>query len=334
MPRTADRRRLLAAGIALATATALAGCAGDTERPSGDRGPADESWSYTDDLGQSVELDRVPTRIAAYGDQGAALWNFGITPVALFHYLDPADDPTFEDLDLSETEVIGTAYGEINLERLAALQPDLIVTTTYAGDTPEKMYGFKDKAQLAKVRAIAPVVGVEQSGSALDVVRKNADLAASLGVDTGAGSEVAADRRRFEAAAAELTEAASRGRTVLPMYAEDASLYALIPADDPMMSYFSSLGVRFEDTGAGDDYYWETLSWENAATYDPDVVLNSQRGSFSTEQLQEQPVFGRLAAVAAGQVHPWKFRSMDYPSLASYMTELSGWLRADANVAP
>ena len=335
MPRTADRRRLLAAGLTLAAAAAFAGCGADTAPEPAGSDPSDHaSWSHTDDLGQTVELDHVPTRIAAYGDEGAALWNFGITPVALFHYMDPAEDPTFEDLDLSETEVIGTTYGEINLEQLAALQPDLVVTTTYAGDTPEEMYGFKDEAQLAKVRAIAPVVGVEQSGSALDVVRKNADLAASLGVDTGAGSDVAEDRRRFEKAAAELTEAASRGRTVLPMYAEDAGLYALIPDDDPMMRYFRSLGVRFEDTGTGDDYYWETLSWENAGKYDPDVVLNSQRGSLSTEQLREQPVFGRLAAVAAGQVHPWKFKSMDYPSLASYMTELAGWLSTDANVAP
>lgn len=325
MPRLRDLTGL----AALLLAATLAGCGGDgtaatDSGPAPDRGP----WTYTDDLGQTVELDETPVRIAAYGDEAAALWNFGITPVALFHYLDPADDPTFEDLDLSETQVIGTQYGEINLEQLAAAQPDLIVTTTYDGDTPDEMYGFKDKAQLAKVKAIAPVIGVEQAGSALDVIEANEELAASLGVDTGDGSRIADDRAAFEQASQELTDAAAGGRTVLPVYAEDSGLYVVIPQDDPAMHYFQDLGVQFEQTGGEDDYYWEILSWENADTYDPDLVLNSQRGSYSTEQLQDQPVFGSLAAVRDGDVQPWKFKSMDYPSLTSYMRELAGWLSA------
>lgn len=326
------RKALLATALVLA----LAGCGSDGDdtatestAPSAPSGP----WTWTDDLGQEVELDEAPTRIAAYGDAGAALWNFGVTPVALFHYMDPADDPTFEDLDLSETDVIGTAYGELNLEELAAAAPDLIVTTSYDGDTPESMYGFKDEAQLAKVKEIAPVVAIEQSGTALDVIATNESLVEALGVETGEGSDVAADRAEFEDASAALTEAAGLGRTVLPMYAEDSGLYALIPADDPAMAYFATLGVQFEETGGKDDYYWEILSWENADRYDPDIVLNSQRGSYSTEQLEEQPVFGSLPAVEAGQVHEWKFKSMDYPSLTSYMTELTDWLTNDADVA-
>ncbi len=318
--------------IAGALVLALAGCGSD-DQPTAEPEAASGPWSWTDDLGQTIELDETPTRIAAYGDAGAALWNFGVTPVALFHYMDPADDPTFEDLDLEDTDVIGTAYGEINLEELAAAEPDLIVTTSYAGDTPESMYGFKDEAQLEKVRAIAPVVAVEQSGTALDVIATNEDLVSSLGVDTGAGSDVAEDKGEFEDASAALTEAAGLGRTVLPMYAEDSGLYALIPADDPAMAYFADLGVQFEETGAKDYYYWEILSWENADRHDPDIVLNSQRGSYSTEQLEDQPVFGSLAAVEAGQVHPWKFKSMDYPSLTAYMTELTDWLTTGADVA-
>ncbi|MBI2243286.1 MAG: ABC transporter substrate-binding protein [Nocardioides sp.] len=195
------------------------------------------------------------------------------------------------------------------------------------------MYGFKDEAQLAKIREIAPVVGIEQSGTALDVIETNEDLATALGVDTGEGSDVAADRAAFEEASAALTDAAAGGRTVLPMYAEDAGLYVVIPQDDPAMAYYQQLGVRLEKTGTKGDYYWEILSWENADKYEPDLVLNSQRGSFTTEQLADQPVFGKLAAVEAGQVHPWKFKSMDYPSLTAYMGELTDWLRTDEDVA-
>ena len=127
--------------------------------------------------------------------------NFGITPVALFHYMAPEQDSTFEDLDLSDVEVVGSAYGEISLEALAATRPELIVTTLYDGDTPDSMYGFKDEAQLARIKAIAPVVGVLQTGSALDVIKTNEELAASLGVDVEGGT-VAEDRAAFEKASA------------------------------------------------------------------------------------------------------------------------------------
>jgi iron complex transport system substrate-binding protein len=136
----------------------------ETTGVAADAGP----WEFTDDLGQTVELPERPTRIAAYGDEAAALMNFGVTPVALWHYTDPGEDSTFESLDLGDTEVVGTVYGEINLEKLAAAAPDLIVTTTYDGDTPDSMYGFKDEAQLARIREIAPVIGVEQAGTALE----------------------------------------------------------------------------------------------------------------------------------------------------------------------
>ena len=95
-------------------------------RPSGGARPPERGpWTWTDDLGQEVSLDATPTRIAAYGDAAAALLNFGITPVALFHYMDPEQDSTFEDLDLSDVEIVGSAYGEISLEALAATRPEL-----------------------------------------------------------------------------------------------------------------------------------------------------------------------------------------------------------------
>ncbi len=132
------------------------------------------------------------------------------------------------------------------------------------GDTPESMYGFKDEAQLAKMKAIAPVVGVMQAGSALDVIRTNEKLA----------------------------EAAGSGLTVLPGY--------------------------------GEDYYWEVLSW--------DIVHYSVRDSFTPEPLMEQPVFARLEAAQAGQLHPWKLKSMDYEAQTSYLGELAGWLASDQKV--
>ncbi|WP_036509012.1 ABC transporter substrate-binding protein [Nocardioides sp. URHA0020] len=336
MRRTPDptRRRLLAGALAVATALVLAGCGSEGSDSSAAQDGTTASagpWSYTDDLGQKVELDRTPVRIAAYGDAAAALWHFGVTPVAIFTWMDPAEDDMFDGLDLSETEVVGSTYGEISIEELAAAKPDIIVATSYTGDTADEMYGFKDKAQLKKIKAIAPVVAVAQVGSMKDVIETNERLAASLGVDTGDGSRVAKDRAAFEAASAELTTAAKSGLSVVPMYADGDGLYLAKAPDDPALKYYQDIGVSFTEIG-GKDYYWEILSWENADRYEGDILLNATRNSYSTKQLGEQPTFARLKAYQAGQVHPWLSTSMDYPSQTKYMKELAGWLSTDRDV--
>lgn len=327
------RLRNLLLVVVLACSLAACGSDGDTasEAPDASTAPSAGPWSWTDDLGQTVELDATPTRIAAYGDAAAALWHFGVTPVAIFTWMDPAKDVMFDGLDLSETQVVGSTYGEINLEQLAAAQPDLIVATSYDGDTPDEMYGFKDKAQLAKIKKIAPVVAVAQVGSMKDVLATNEELVSTLGVDTGADSQVGQDRAAFEQASDDLADAAESGLTVVPIYADSDGLYVAKAPDDPQLKYYQDLGVDFTKIG-GKDYYWEILSWENADRYDPDVFLNATRNSYSTEQLGEQPTFARLAAYQEDQIHPWASVSMDYPSQTAYMEELAGWLRSDRDI--
>ena len=330
-----SRRHFLRGSLATASVAALGGLVSacgdaDSAAPAVGSSPDAGPWTWTDDLDQETSLARTPTRIAAYGDAAAALINFGVTPVALFHYTAPENDSTFEDLDVSDIEVVGTSYGEIDLEQLAATRPELIVTTLYEGDTPDAMYGFKDEAQLAKVKKIAPVVGVLQSGSALDVITKNEALVVSLGVDVDSGG-VAADRAAFEAASAALTAAAGSGLTVLPVYGEDANFYVAKAPDDPALRYYAELGLGFVPV-EGEDYYWEVLSWENADKYQPDIVLYSVRDSFTPEQLMDQPVFARLEAAEAGQLHPWKFKSMDYKAQTSYLHELAEWASSDEKV--
>jgi iron complex transport system substrate-binding protein len=332
MSHTSDRgrRRLLRGAVTTATALSLgllAACGSDQPAAStgAEETEASGPWSYTDDLGKTIELDEEPTRIAAYGDAAAALMGFGVEPVALYHYMDPSQDSTFDDIDLSHVEVIGTSYGEINVEQLAAADPDLIVTVHYDESAPEPLYGFKDVAQQEQIEKIAPIATVLQTGTALDVIESNERLVEALGVHVE-GGQVAEDRATFEQAAESLTEAASSGVSVLPLYGEDANVYFAIADDDPGLSYYESLGVSFMDVGGKDDYYWETVSWENADKYDADLLLYSVRDSYTPEQLLDQPTFARLKAAQADQMHPWKFKSMDYASQASYMNELAGVL--------
>jgi iron complex transport system substrate-binding protein len=331
-PRRPRRTRCSALVLGLALATlGLGACGGDDAGQGGQGASASTGaaaaagWSFTDDSGRTTTLDRVPTRIAGYGDEVAALWNLGIEPVAVFGFQPMAEDGQFDGKDLSGVAEVGTTYGEINIEALAAADPDIIVVTSYPGED-DLIYGFADSSQQAAVEAIAPIVAIRQEGSALDVAERNAELAASLGVDLD-GPEVAAARADFEAARAELTEAGEKGLRVLVLAAYPTDgLYLAKAPDDPALSFYQSLGVDFAPVG-GDGYYWQQLGWENAGMYPVDVVLYSPR-AMGIEGLMAQPSFAVLPAAVAGQVHPWETVSMDHASLAAAARNLAAWLDA------
>lgn len=326
-------RRLVGGLMALGTAVAVTGCG--TEAGEDAAAPA-EGWEFTDDRGVTVTLDEAPDRVAGLNDVVSSLWNYGVAPVATFGQTSAADDVAFDGKDLSDVALVGTTYGEIDLEALAAADPDLVVASAYptargADIDPDGLpYGFQDEAQVEQVEQIAPVVVVAWAGSAADVVERTAELAVAVGADEDA---VADQRAEFDAAAAALTEAASSGVTVLPVaaYAGEGFYMAKAP-DDPSLQLYADLGVQFLDPG-GEDFYWQTAGWESITDYRSDVLLYSLRGAMSPEEMATQPTYGLLPAVQAGQVHPWEYIGMDYPAQAAYMERLAGWLADSQRVA-
>ena len=326
-------RRLLGGLLALAVA-GVSACSSD----GGDAtAAAGEGWSFTDDLGNTVELDGAPERIAAINDVASSLWNYGVAPVATFGQTSTAEDVAFEGRDLSDVEILGESYGDIDLEQLAAAAPDVIVTTVYPTDSEgtldesEPLYGFESMEQQEQIGRIAPIIAVAWSGSASDVIERTAELAEALGADMGS-EEVRAARADFEAASTALGEAAADGLTVLPVAAyADEGFYMAKAQDEPSLRMYSELGVRFVDPG-GSEYYWQTAGWEDVPQYPSDIILYSLRGALTPEQMAEQPTYGLLPAARAGQVHPWKYIGMDYAAQAAYMDELAGWLGESQDV--
>ena len=328
-------RRLLGGLLALAVA-GVSACSSD----GGDAtAAAGEGWSFTDDLGNTVELDGAPERIAAINDVASSLWNYGVAPVATFGQTSTAEDVAFEGRDLSDVEILGESYGDIDLEQLAAAAPDVIVTTVYPTDSEgtldesEPLYGFESMEQQEQIGRIAPIIAVAWSGSASDVIERTAELAEALGADMES-EEVRAARADFEAASTALGEAAADGLTVLPVAAyADEGFYMAKAQDEPSLRMYSELGVRFVDPG-GSEYYWRTAGWEDVPQYPSDIILYSMRGAMTPEQMAEQPTYELLPAAQAGQVHPWKYIGMDYTAQAAYMEELAGWLSASRDVTP
>jgi iron complex transport system substrate-binding protein len=306
---------------------AAAGCSGDTAGPAA--AAEGGGWTFTDDLGTTVELDATPARVAGLNDVVASLWNYGVEPVAGFGQTSAADDVAFEGRDLADLEIVGESYGQIDLERLAAADPDVIVTSVYptdssgALDPTQPLYGFESLQQQEQVAEIAPIVTIAYRGSAADVMERTVELAESLGADA---DTVDAAREDYEAASAELTAAGERGITVLPVYATASDGWWMgKAADDPSLRLYADLGVDFVDPG-GDTYFWESVSWEQVTQYPSDVILYSLRGGETPEQMLAQPTYTLLPAVQAGQEHPWKYIGMDHVAQAAYMTELAGWL--------
>jgi iron complex transport system substrate-binding protein len=293
------------------------------------------SWSYTDDLGHTVTVDERPIRIAGLTDVVASLWNYGIEPVAAFGYTGISQDRRFEGRDLSGVTELGPMYGQIDLEALAAADPDLIVTHAYpvdaAGtiDPQAPLYGFADIAQQEAAARIAPIVAVTMDGSAVQVIDRTAQLALALGADPAV---VTGARAEYDTAADRLRTAATSGLQVLVVAAYPAEgFYVAKAPDDPTLTAFADLGVQFVDPG-GTSYYWQTVSWENVGSLPADVVLESQIDEMTAEQILAQPTFALTPAGQARQVYSWLFASMDYAAQATYMTEVAGHLESARKV--
>lgn len=320
-------RRLIGGLLAL-TVVAVSACSSDD---GGSAAAAESGWEFTDDLGNTVSLEEAPTRVAGLNDVLSSLWNYGIEPVAAWGQTSIEDDVAFEGKDLSGVEIVGTSYGQIDLEQLAASDPDVIVASVYPTDSEgtideeSPMYGFESIEQQEQVAEIAPILGIVWGGSAADVIERTAELAGALGADLD-GDVVTEARADFEAASAALTEAAAGGISVLPVYATESDGWWMAKApDDPSLHLYEDLGVQFVDPG-GEDYFWNSVGWEEVPNHPSDVLLYSLRFSMSPEEIAAQPTAALLPAVQAGQLHPWKYIGMDYVAQAAYMEELAGWL--------
>jgi iron complex transport system substrate-binding protein len=339
IPRRGTLRAALVTSVAL-SAVLLAGCSstdsdGSDSAGSGGSAAADGAWSYEDATGATIKVDHTPKRVVVLNDIALSFIEYGLKPVGTFGQLTMAKDARFEGLDTDGITQLGEAYGDIDLEELAALKPDLVVTSVYPTDekgtldTTQPGYGFKDVEQEKQVEAIAPVAQVQWGGKGEDVIEKIADLAESLGAEE---STVERTEQRFDTARDELEKVTKdKDLSVVSMYADGDGAYVTRPSDEPTLQMYSSFGVDLVNPKPK-GFYWGIYSWENAGQISGDVILLSQQG-YQVADLEKQPTFADNPALVAGQVHSWTFPALDYASQADYMTKLAGWLEDSKQVS-
>jgi iron complex transport system substrate-binding protein len=342
----------LVAGVVAVFALTLAACGGGEEAGAPAAEPAEEAvaaptaaeaqtvegatgpWSFTDDRGVEVTLERPPERIVAQEDAAAALWPFGIRPVGVFGNAPLGENPQLEGEDLSGVESVGEVFGEINLEKLAALDPDLIVVPTWPPYGASGM-GFKDDQQLETVAQIAPIVAVNVRTPYTSMLDRFADLAQALGANVES-PDVVAVREELDTALQELRAAieAKPGLRVMAVSANPDQLYVADPGGYSDLQLYQALGLDVVVPTTNLQYGWEELSWERADKYPADVILYDGRaGTLSPEQLAQQPTWKALPAVEAEQIGPWYVgTTYSVPFFTEHVKELTALLERSQDI--
>lgn len=327
----------LAAAALLMAACGDDGSSGDEAAASAADAPSGE-WTYTDGSGQTATLDETPTRIVAHASSAAALISFGLEPVGIFADTAIEDDLALQDLDLEGIEIVGEEWGVINVEAVAALEPDLIVSEWWPVE--EGYTGMEEGTNYDTLSQIAPVVGPAQGPSIVQMIEDYADLATSLGADLD-DPAIAEASERFDASvtAFEEANAAKPDLSVLAVSPSEEGLYVAVPEHAAELADFLEWGLGLvvpERPDPGFEY-WETLSWENADTYQADLIIIDERSYPANLDLAEgQPTWDTLAAADAGAVAVWPaYWVRTYDDYAGALEDLTAAVdQADEDLVP
>jgi iron complex transport system substrate-binding protein len=314
-------RRPLQAALAVVALLLVTACSG------GSTDESEEDWTFTDDMGTKISLEAVPERIVAYKGVAAALADMGLGDRVVGVFGEPANpDPDLglqsPDLDVDALpDVTGGEYGAVELEELAALEPDLIVTTTYgAGD-----YWYLSPDVAKRLGGTYDLAAINLEKETVDGVIENSErLALALG----------ADEADFEAGHAALAKAgdvvrdaarAAGDPTIIATSTTPELLYVANPPAYADLTYLSDeIGLDVvrpaaKDLDEGD--YWDSVSWEKADAYDADVALwDTRGGDKNLTTLDQQPVWNKVRAAQDGAYLPWRFEIA--PSAQGYATML------------
>ncbi|MEV0649444.1 ABC transporter substrate-binding protein [Phytomonospora sp. NPDC050363] len=331
------RRRTLLHSVTAFTAAALvlAGCGGGGDDDQ-DAAPTGGAWSYTAGDGKTYTAEKTPTRIIAHAYAAKALMEFGIKPVGIYADGKITEDVGLKGVDFTGVEILGEEWGKIDAEKAVTLAPDLIVADWWPA---EEVYsgqeeGVEDSAK--KLSELADVVGPAQGDSILGVIEGYAELAKSLGADT---TVIEGHRKTFDEALERFktATAAKPNLTALAISPYDDIYAVAVPKYAPELLDFQKWGLKVIDPETPDPEfpYWESLSFENADKYQPDVLLFDDRNApGGQEKLASQPIANSIKAYAAGAMTEWPaYWLHTYTDYAAQLDRLTTFIQAaDENI--
>jgi iron complex transport system substrate-binding protein len=321
-------RRLGAALVAAVALLAPAACgSSDSGGGSGDKA----AFSFTDDLGTKISLDEMPDRLVVQSSMAAALTDLGLGDkiVGVFGPLKADGDAAqVAGLDVDSVKDVtgGGEYGDVDVEKVAALKPDLVITSQYLA--PDLWY--LNDASAKAVKKLVPVLVVDFDGKTLPELLDGTERAAkALGADLDS-SKVKASHAAFQSAGERVEATAQKlgDRTILAGSSSPDLFYVSNPKVSPDLSYWvDELGLPITVPDNPDEGgYFESLSWEKADKYPADIFLYDDRvGAAGLEQLESEKVFGTLEAAKNKAYVPWtSVAPPSYQAYADLMDRLAG----------
>ncbi|MEU7856156.1 ABC transporter substrate-binding protein [Nonomuraea sp. NPDC049141] len=338
------RPRLI--GLVTAALLVVTGCAGQpgsgaTGTAAGtatNAAAASAAFSFTDDRAETVKLDKKEIRVVAQEDAANALMHLGIRPVGIFGGAPLNGNPMLKGLDLTGIESVGEVFGEVKMEKLASLRPDVIVSTFYTGDGvlfPGGVYGFQTAKMQNDAKTIAPILAIDSTKPSSHVIERFSALAKALGADVDGGA-VAQARTKWAGAVEALKSTAKQhpDLKVLAVTPAQEQVYFAVPDLFPDLLDLRDWGIDLmTPDGKLVSSYYEAVSWENAAKYQPSVVLVDARGyTLGIDALKKYPTWNALKAVKAGQVGSWVRVSLNYNDYTRQVQDLTAVLERAKNV--
>lgn len=284
-------RVLRPAALALAVALPLAACGATTgETSAAATSAADGAFPRTvpHAMGTTTIPER-PQRVVVLdtGELDAAL-ALGVTPVGAVTTDVSSGFLSYLAEGAAGVEQVGT-IGEPNLEAIAALRPDLILSNQVRH---EELYD--------ELSAIAPTVFAERVGA---VWKENFLLdAQALGLEQRAEEALAGYERDAAALGERLGEPAP---TVSPLRFVAGTVRAYTP-ESFIGTVLADIGLAQPDLPADEVPQFAELSPEQLTLADADVVLYSSYGDAAgsgEDTALGGPLWPRLGAVRAGQAH-------------------------------
>lgn len=308
------RRGVLAAGGALGLGAVLAACGDDKGKSTGSDGDKTAArsgpWTFKDDRGQSAKADKTPSAVVAYVGVAAALHDYGVSVKGVFGPTKTKDgkaDVMAGDLDIGKVTILGNEWGQFNIEKYAALAPDLLVSTMF--DSTGTLWYVPEESKKKILGLGAPSIGISVYDRQMtQPLERMLELAKSLGADT-TSARITRARKRFEDAAARL-RAAAKAKPGIKVLAGSASQDVFYVSGSNLsidLEYFKALGVNFVEPSPAalkaSGGWYETLSWENADKYKADLIMMDNRASQAVQPADiTEATWKKLPAVKAGQV--------------------------------
>jgi iron complex transport system substrate-binding protein len=271
----------LAAVLAAVLALVLAGCgSGGSEAPAA--GPAP---GFPVTIQHAFGQTTVPTRpqrvvTVGYNDADFAL-ALGVVPVGVRDFIGAFDETTRpwaqQALGGARPEMVGG--NEIDIEKVASLQPDLILG----------VYSYMDRATYDRLSQIAPTVADPVENVAAPWQEQTRITARALGVPER-GEQVVGDvERRFADARTANPQLAGKSIAVALVASGE---YNLLGRDDARTQLFTGLGLGVQETT-------ETLSTEQLGRLDQQGVAVL---GVPPQTVLANPLFANLGAVRANRV--------------------------------